>query len=166
MRSTKSSTAIRGLLAWPPQALAVLETRGRALIGVGEGALDRCIEMPDMPLNGLGSILDVHGFCQLREGGTHPPRDLNRGAAEIAYLLESKREIIGPARHRHTKSYDAGAIAVTAPIEDTMPEPNEQVLDLRNRLHGRRRIIDRRRQRFHRDIDQQPDRKARILLEG
>ena len=105
------------------------------------------------------------GLRELLEHRAQATHDLDRRGAVLADLRHAQREVVGPAsdgddepaRHVVERRARVGEIDLT--------DLAKQVLEVVDHLHGGRRIVHRRRQRADRDVDHDPHRERRILLD-
>ena len=83
--------------------------------------------------------------------------------SRISVTLE--RQVVRPAPDRDHEPGLHVLDGVPVVREIRLTDEAQQVLEVVEHLHGRRRVVDRRRQRADRDVDHDPDRECRILLD-
>ena len=103
---------------------------------------------------------------QLVEHRAHPAHHLDRCRAVAANLGRGEREVVLPAPDRDQQAGAASPLALPAgPREIDRADHPQHIAEVIHHLHRRGRIVDRRRQRLVGDIDHDPDRERRILLD-
>ena len=96
----------------------------------------------------------------------HATHHLDRGRAVVADLVEREDDEVVPGRHGVDEAQASPVASRHAPAREPPPaEADEEVLDLVEGLDRGGRVVDRRRQRADRDVDEQADRVLRVLLE-
>src|SRR5947209_1581287 len=121
--------------------------------------------MVEIPLYRLGASGDRHTVGQAQERGAHSAHDLYRARAELANLVEGKRKVILPGRHRHDEAQHPICVPGKANIEIMPTEATQEILDLVEGLNCRGWIVDRGRERLDGDVDQEANGVFRVLLE-
>src|ERR1700733_2940462 len=81
-------------------------------------------------------------------------------------LVECEGEIILPGRRREHQPESAVLIHGVPGVQLRRAETAQEALELVDRLHRGRRVVDRRRRRLYCNVDQKPDRIFWVLLEG
>ena len=102
---------------------------------------------------------------QILEHRAQPSRDLHVGRPAGANLGARDVNEVLPVRRAEDHARLAGGIQHDVGPQVPPPEHAQQSLHLVDREHGRRRIVDRRRERLEPDVDQDAEGEHRILLE-
>ena len=126
----------------------------------GNGRIESC-ELLEHRLTPLGE----HRLRELLEHRAKPSHDLDRRVAVLADLGHAEREVVRPAANRDHEAAVHVADGEAAIGQVRLAHEPEQVLEVIQHLHGRRRVVHGRRERADRDVDHDPDRERRILLD-
>ena len=97
-----------------------------------------------------------------------PARHLDRPRAVLPDLGDAERQQVLPslAGDHHPKRSRVVAVLPVPPEPRRAADHREDVLEVVEHLDGGGRVVDRGRQRPDRDVDQDPQREGRVLLEG
>jgi len=89
---------------------------------------------------------------------------LYAGRSTKTNLIKGQPDEIIPGRKWKHESQFSRLVAVGSDFQVALPQTNQQILNLVERLHGRRRIVNCRRQSPNGYVHKQPDRVLGILL--
>ena len=155
---------VRAVGARQAETLPVLLERVALIVRVLEVAANALVDAREVVLEGSAPI-GPHVLLQILQQRPHPSHHLDRCRPAIADLVERQHDQVVPGGHGHDEPQTPVGVAHAADVQVAPTHPQEEVLDLVERLHGGRRVVDRGRQRLDGDVHQEPDRVLRVLLE-
>src|SRR6185369_8605553 len=103
---------------------------------------------------------------QILQHRSKAPRDLNGRATELTNLRNRQLNEVLPIRCAINEANAPFVVSYHAFIETPMADSAKQMMNLVNRQHRRRRIVDRRRQPLCRYVDNNAKGQRGVLLVG
>ena len=126
-------------------------------------SVDRAIQQLEL-LAQLGVTMRRQGLHQIFQHRAHPPHDLDAARAAMPDFGARQVHVVLPVRRAEDQPQLAGLVAELLAAQVPQPDHPQQAVQLVDGQHRRRRIVDGRRQRLDRDVDQDAEGEGRILL--
>src|SRR5579872_4416846 len=147
------------------EALGVSDMRKRQLLRIGKVSGDLTVEKAEFDAQ-RGVPVSGKRLHQVFNHGPQPPYDLQIVGAARTNLTESKMNKIFPIWRSEYQPQLSGPVHDLVGAQITLADRAQHAVKLIDRQHGGGRVVDRRRQRPDGDVDHDPKRKGRILIDG